>query len=96
MPQVLRSAEARLDIRGIVWHIAQDNPAAAENWLGEIEHLFSTLASQPFIGERTRTRRFGVVRRFSRGFYLVYYRPLETGVEILRVVHGLRDQTRLT
>ncbi len=96
MSQVLRSAEARLDLRSIVWHIAQDNPAAASNWLHEVERLFSTLAEQPLIGQRVRTRRFGAVRRFSRGDYLIYYRPLEAGVEILRVVHGLRDQDRLT
>ncbi len=95
MPHVLRSAQAILDLRGIAWHIAQDNPTAASSWLLEMERLFLTLASQPLIGQRIRTRRLGILRRISQGDYVIYYQPIETGVEILRVVHGRRDAGRL-
>jgi len=95
MARVERSPEARLDLRAITSHIAQDNPSAALKWLDEMEGLFITLAAHPRIEERLQTRRFGDVRRFSRGNYLVYFRPLATGVQILRVVHGARDQDQL-
>lgn len=95
MPQVLRTLEAREDLRNIVGYIAQDNPAAAMKWIDAMEQLFETLAIQPQMGERVRTRRFGMVRRMARGNYVLYFRPLSQGVEILRVVHGARDQNRL-
>jgi toxin ParE1/3/4 len=95
MPHLLRSPQALEDLSDISRHIAQDNPRAALNWLDEMEQLFSALAAYPRMGEQVRTRRFGVVRRFSQGNYVLYFRPLLDGVEILRVVHGARDQNRL-
>jgi plasmid stabilization system protein ParE len=35
------------------------------------------------------------VRRHVVGNYLIYYRPIADGVEILHVVHGARDQDRI-
>jgi plasmid stabilization system protein ParE len=35
------------------------------------------------------------VRRHAFGNYLVYYRQIDDGVEILHVVHGARDQDRI-
>ncbi len=95
MALIERTAEALLDIRQITVRIAADNTDAASKWLLELEQLFSLFASQPRMGERVRTRRFGIVRRFSRGNYVVYYRVRGGGIEILRVIHGARDQDRL-
>ncbi|MBL8827289.1 MAG: type II toxin-antitoxin system RelE/ParE family toxin [Planctomycetaceae bacterium] len=72
-------------------HIAADNPAAAYDWLVTLEELFGTLASQPLLGERYQSRRWGPLRRFCHGNYVIYYRPIAEGVDILRVVHGARD-----
>ncbi len=79
MGHIERTPEALLDIRGIALHIAADNPEAASKWLLELEHLFALFAVQPKMGQRMRTRRFGIVRRFSRGNYVVYYRPRKKG-----------------
>jgi toxin ParE1/3/4 len=96
MPRVLRTPEALTDLRAIVSYIAQDNSSAASKWLEEIEYLFAILATQPKIGERVRTKRLGRVRRVSRQQYVVYYKSLSDGVEILRVIHGARDHKRIT
>jgi toxin ParE1/3/4 len=95
MPQVLRTEETLADLRQIASYIAQDSPAAASHWLEDMEHLFSMLATQPRIGKRMRTKRLGTVRQFSRGNYVVYFKPLADGVEILRILHGARDHRRL-
>jgi plasmid stabilization system protein ParE len=95
MPHVQRSKEAGLDLQSIASHIAQDNPPAALDWLNQMERLFSALATRAQMGERMRTRRFGIVRRISHGNCVGYFRPLTNGVEILRVTHGARDQDKL-
>lgn len=59
------------------------------------EALCNLLATQPELGERMLTRRFGQVRRHSAGNYVLYYRSVKDGIEILRVLHGARDQDRL-
>ncbi|HEY2881101.1 MAG TPA: type II toxin-antitoxin system RelE/ParE family toxin [Pirellulales bacterium] len=93
--RVERTPEAALDLRAIAGHIAQNNPSAAHQWLREMEALFSILATQPEMGQRMQTQRFGVVRQISRGNYVVYYRPHNDGVEILRIIHGARDHNQL-
>jgi toxin ParE1/3/4 len=95
MPQILRTDETLADLRHIASYIAQDNPAAASHWLDEMQQLFSILATQPRIGKRMRTKTLGTVRQFSRGNYVVYFKPLADGVEILRVLHGARDHKRI-
>ena len=60
------------------------------------EETFQLLASQSEMGRRTEYRSPLLVgmRMFPmKGFpkYLVFYRPVEGGVEIIRVLHGARD-----
>ncbi len=60
---------------------------------------FEHLAGMPGVGERWRSpeRRLAELR-VSRihGFenHLVFYRPIEDGIEIVRVLHGARDIDR--
>ena len=46
--------------------------------------------TQPEMGER-RPDLGRKVRHFPVGDYVVFYRPIEGGVELLRVLHGSRD-----
>ena len=60
------------------------------------EDTFQLLANQPEIGRRAEYRSpllVGIRMFLMKGFpkYLVFYRPLEDGVEIIRVLHGARD-----
>jgi toxin ParE1/3/4 len=32
-----------------------------------------------------------VVRRSSVGNYVIYYRPIEDGIQVLRILHGARQ-----
>jgi toxin ParE1/3/4 len=95
MAEVIKTPEVIESLRRIVQYIAKDNLPAALRWLDEIEAVCDLLAAQPDIGQRIRTKRFGEVRRHVVGSYLVYYRPVAGGVEILLVVHGAREQVRL-
>jgi toxin ParE1/3/4 len=62
----------------------------------DAEQTFRLLACQPNIGKVTAYRnpflagmRMFPLKRFSK--HLVFYRPLESGIEIIRVLHGARD-----
>jgi hypothetical protein len=39
MSRVERTPEARIDLRQIAWHIAQDNPSAAIHWLDAMDRF---------------------------------------------------------
>ena len=61
---------------------------------------FQALAQMPELGAQRsfRNPRFSSVRAWPvKGFerYLIFYRPLTDGAEILRVIHGARDIERL-
>ena len=88
MRRLDRTAETSHDLAVIALYIVQDNPSAATDWLRDTEQLISVIAAQPQIGERVRTRHFGLIRRLSRGNYVIYYRTRSEAVEILRVLHG--------
>jgi len=79
MGKLLRSPQADADLNDIVNYIAAQNPTAAFHWLDTIEELFRLLSQQPNMGERLKTSRYGEVRRFTLGLYVIYYRPVPWG-----------------
>ncbi|HEY7494964.1 MAG TPA: type II toxin-antitoxin system RelE/ParE family toxin [Candidatus Tectomicrobia bacterium] len=49
MPQALKRPQAETDLDDIWWHIAQDNPDAADRVLDMIEERCQTLAQFPLV-----------------------------------------------
>ncbi|HWN95421.1 MAG TPA: type II toxin-antitoxin system RelE/ParE family toxin [Methylomirabilota bacterium] len=68
----------------------KDNPDAADKLTRAIVSRFATLASMPLMG-RPREELLLNLRSFPVGRYVIFYRPMESGVEIARVLHGARD-----
>jgi toxin ParE1/3/4 len=91
MPLLLRSEEARSDLLTIWLHVAERNPDAASRLLREIDKRCRLLADNPMLG-RARADLRPKLRSFAVGSYLIFYRPLRNGVEIVRVLHGAREQ----
>ena len=89
MARIVRTRSARSDIASIAWYIAQDSPAAADRWLDELDATLSLLSQYPAIGEQIE-RLVPGLRRHCVGIYLVFYRPLDDGIELRRVLHGAR------
>ena len=91
MAQVIYAPEADDDLEAIVDYIARDKPMAARDWLLKIRKACETLATQPGAGEERDG--FGVegCRSFSVGKYVVFFRPIDGGIEVSRVIHGSRD-----
>jgi toxin ParE1/3/4 len=81
--------EAEADIGSIALFISRDNPAAARKWVDDIRLRCQRLGSTPGMGVARFDVRPGL-RMFPVGNYLILYREIETGVEIVRVLHGAR------
>ena len=89
----MRYRLARLADRDLedIWDsIAADAPSRAERFVDTLHSKFRSLARHPYLGqaceELAPALRFYPVRK-----YVIFYRPLEDGIEIVRVIHGARD-----
>ncbi len=92
---IFRTPDAIADLDGIWDYIAQDNPTAADRMLNELNERFRLLSKNPEIGELQPKLADGTYRRFTCRNYVVYYRPLEDGIVLVRVLHGARNHERL-
>jgi len=90
MPAIRRSSQALFDAAEIALHIAEDNSAAADHWLEVIDEKFRLLAQAPHLG-RKRFDLAPELRSLAAGNYVIFYRPIPEGVQIIRVLHGARD-----
>jgi toxin ParE1/3/4 len=81
----------------LIWrYIAQDNPNAATRVVEAAYETFKTLAANPGHGRlrQFRNPRFeGVRSRKISGFenYLIFYRVVTGGIQIIHVYHAARD-----
>lgn len=97
MRRVVRYPRFLLDTEEAALRIAEDSTEFALRFLDAIEASADLLARSPYVGARVlpetpRTKGWRViaVRRFRN--YLIYYRVLDDQVELIRVIHGARDQ----
>ena len=90
MARVLKRPQAEADLEEIWWYIAQDNPDAADRLLDQIEERCTALAGFPMMGVR-REELLPSLRSLAVGNYVVFYLPLDDGIDMVRVLHGMRD-----
>jgi toxin ParE1/3/4 len=84
-----RTAQAEEDLIDIWTYIARDNPAAADRLLELLDEKSRALARNPEMGSARDDIAAGV-RHFPVGRYLILYRNVGDGVEVVRYVHGMR------
>jgi toxin ParE1/3/4 len=89
MPQVLRTNQAEEDLVDILAHLGQYSPKAAERFAAEVERTCRVLAQSPGIG-RSREELAPGLRSIPAGKYLLFYKPIDDGIELVRVVYGPR------
>ncbi|MGB8817375.1 MAG: type II toxin-antitoxin system RelE/ParE family toxin [Rhizobiaceae bacterium] len=88
--RLVRSQFADNDIESIADYIAQDNPNAALRWIDDIEEKLNAIAETPKLGAH-RPEIMEDLRTVALGKYIICYRPIVGGAEILRVFHGARQ-----
>ncbi len=97
MPRVVRNPAAVLDVVEIADSIAQvTSLAAADRFIAAVDRAFEQLARMPGIGTRYEPDdpAYPELRCFPvSGFrkHLIFYRPLQDGIEVVRVLHGAHD-----
>ncbi|MGD2109210.1 MAG: type II toxin-antitoxin system RelE/ParE family toxin [Phycisphaerae bacterium] len=88
------SRQARLDLDDIWLHIAQGNVTAADRFIDALADKFRILADEPGVGP-LRSELARGVRSFPLGKYVIFYRAIQDGLEIVRVLSGFRDISAL-
>lgn len=94
MPPVVRSRLARRDLLEIWEYIAAGRPSVADRVLHVIAAKIALLETTPLLGT-SRDELAPGLRSLPVGNYVVFYRQGAGVVEIVRVLHGARDVTRL-
>ncbi|MDB5321457.1 MAG: plasmid stabilization system [Phycisphaerales bacterium] len=99
-PTIHRRAEARLDLLQHFVYIGENNLDAARRFLTAAQDDCRTLARMPGMGamrEFTNPDLTGLRSWPIKGFekYLIFYLPTQTGIDVLRVVHGAQDLNRI-
>ena len=97
MTEVRFAVQVSRDLTRIGDSIAQDNPAAAAEFIDAIRKHCYLLASVPLMG-RPRPDIGADIRSFPHGPYVVFYRFRSAidRVEVLRVWHGRRRPPALS
>lgn len=89
-PQVIR------DLIEIATYLAEDSLNVFDRFLLAAEATFKQLAKMPDTGKVCQfdhPQLANIRQQAIKGFknYLIFYRSTESGVEIVRVIHGARD-----
>jgi toxin ParE1/3/4 len=94
---IFRQRPFLIDLDEAADYLQQEGrPHLAIRFLREVNATLENLAAIPGIGARYEPKdplfegvRVFPVSRFKK--YLIFYRPIKGGIEVLRVLHGARD-----
>ena len=94
MRTVKVTAAAEEDLKEIWAYVAEHNTEAANKVIKEITVKFAILRDYPHMG-REQDRMLVNLRSFAVKSHIIFYQPIEDGIEILRVLHSSRDIERI-
>ncbi len=90
MKQHIISPEANQDLEEIIDYFTSRNIDAGERFVDEFNKKCRYLANFPNMG-----RSYADIKDYLRGVpiesYIILYRVIDSGIEILRVISGYRD-----
>lgn len=81
---------ARQDLKEIWTFLAEFSYSSADQTLEGLAKKFKLLAENPKLG-RTHDEYIVNLRSFPHKKYVIFYFPIENGVEIYRIFHGARN-----
>jgi len=90
MARVALTLPARSDLEEIWRYVARDSLPAADRLIDEIHRHCGVYATQPDSGTPADRYQPGL-RFFALGNYVVFYRPDDDGIVVIRVLHGARN-----
>jgi toxin ParE1/3/4 len=90
MADVRRSPQAEADLDAILDDLNQKSPSAADRYAAAFEEKGQALARFPELG-RSRPEIAPTLRSTLVTPYVIFYRIEGDTVQILRILHGMRD-----
>jgi toxin ParE1/3/4 len=92
VPRILKSRLSHDDYLEIWLYVARDSPAAADRLIDRFDEHLDILARAPLIGRGADEFSPGL-RSFPVGNYLIFFRPIDDGIALVRLLHAARDIT---
>jgi toxin ParE1/3/4 len=89
MKSVRFTVLAKSDLEEIYDFISRDNPKVATDYLSIIKRHCELLADNPKLG--IKCEEYCDLYKFPIDNYLIFYRPSQSGIEVIRVLHSSRD-----
>lgn len=90
MARVNKTNQALQDLDNIWMYIAADSPQSADALIDRVEERCRRLADHPFLGTACELFEDDLLF-FPVGNYMIFYYPLDDGIELVRVLHSARD-----
>jgi toxin ParE1/3/4 len=87
------TGDARQDLKGIYDFITDDNITAAQKQIRRLQERWRVLLDQPRIGTKRDDIRPDM-RSITEGNYAIFYRVVDSGIQIIRVLHTSMDAVR--
>ncbi len=94
MATILVTPLAQEDLGDIWDYVAESGIERADKLLDLIYEKCQRLAEYPEMG-RVRHELLIDLRSFTVGNYVIFYQPIDGGIEVLRVLYGARDIHRV-
>ena len=92
MGRIERTRQALQDLDEIWDYIGRESPAAADRVVRAIESTAHKLADAPLIGQPWPEWAPGLRSFCALPYpYVLFYRPLDDGIRLMRILHGARD-----
>jgi len=96
MSVVVKRRQAERDLEDCFVFIGKRDLAAGLDFLRAATETFDLLTKMPLLGSprRLRSSKLRNLRQWPvKGYvdYLIFYRPLQNGIEVFRVLHAKRD-----
>jgi toxin ParE1/3/4 len=93
MGQIVRSLQAEQDLETTLDYLDSQSTQAADRFAKRFDESCDLHATFPQLGASSEELAPGL-RHFTVGNYVVFYRPITEGIEIIRIIHGARDLPR--
>lgn len=96
MRRIVKQPQAQRDVVNLGLYLKQRSANAARRFLDRTERAFAQLAEMPEMAGLFQTTsralmglRVWPIPRFRN--YLIFFRPIPGGIEVVRVLHGAQD-----
>ena len=94
MSKVFIRPRARQDLLAIWSSCAERSRSAADTLIITLSERFEMLATHLQVGQLRPELNLSALRSFVSTPYVIFYVPIEDGVDIVRVLHGRMDTLR--